>query len=275
MFQIFKFFSDNKVVLLFLLMEFIAFISILNTHSFHQSGYITSANNISGAILKKSNDIHSFLGLRKANNDLIQENLALKNELEHLKQLQVPPTITQVDTLRKYTYITANVIRNSFLKKDNIITLDKGSIDGVQPNMGVVLPNGIIGITLNVSNHYTTVMTILNSKMSINVKFKKNHHFGSMQWNGKTFSKVQLWDIPIQADIKVGDTIVTGGHSVFFPEQIPIGTISEVKLTNKTFEKIDIKLFADLSALHSVYIVKNKFRDEQQELEKKSEVDNE
>lgn len=275
MFQIFRFFSDNRVIILFLLMEFVAFISILNTNSFHQSNYITSANNISGYILKKSNDIQSFFRLKEANYDLKKENLDLKNQLEKLKELQIPPTVNQIDTLRKYTFITANVISNSYLKKDNIITLDKGAVDGVEPNMGVVLSNGIVGITLDVSKHYCTVMSILNSKMSINVKLKKNHHFGSMQWDGKTFSKVQLLDIPIQANIKEGDTIVTGGLSVFFPEQIPIGTISKVKIINKSFEKIDIKLFADFSAIHTVYIVKNKFRDEQLELEKKSNVENE
>ena len=275
MLQIFHFFLKNRILLLFLFLEFVALILIFQTHSFQQSKYITSANNLSGFVLKKTNAIYNYFELQNDNLDLVQENIILKNELEKLKQLHIPPTILVKDTIRKYNYIAATVIKNSFLKRDNVITIDKGSVDGVQPNMGVIVHNGIIGITLNVSKHYSTVMTILHSQSSINVKFKKNHHFGSMLWNGKTYTKTQLWDIPIQADIKKGDTIVTGGHSIFFPEKIPVGTISEIKYANKTFEKIDITLFADFSALHSVYVVTNKYRDEQIELEAKTKDNHE
>lgn len=267
MLQIFIFFSKNRIVLLFLFLEFMAFILILQSNSYQQSKYISSTNKMSGNLLQKSNNIHNYFELENKNEKLISENVSLKNELEKLKQLHILPTVHSKDTLQKYTYLTAKVIQNSYLKKNNIITLDKGSVDGVKPNMGVILPHGIVGITLNVSNHFSTVMTILNSKSSINVKFKKNHHFGSLLWNGKSFTKTQLWDIPIQADIKKGDTIVSGGQSVLFPEQIPIGTISEIIYSNKTFERIDVKLFEDFSALHTVYIVLNKHRDEQQELE--------
>jgi rod shape-determining protein MreC len=271
MFQIFKFFSKNRILLLFLFLEFVAFILIFQTHSYQQSKYITSSHRISGNLLKKSEQIHSYFGLKEKNENLVKENVSLKNELEKYKQLQVPPTVVFQDTAKKYSYIVAKVIKNSYLKRDNTITLDKGSVDGVQPNMGVILPNGIVGITLNVSKHFCTVMTILNSKSSINVKFKKNYHFGSLMWNGKSYTQTQLWDIPIQADIKKGDSIVTGGQSVFFPEQIPVGVISKVTYANKTFERIDVKLFADFSALHTVYIVTNKYRDEQQNLETQTE----
>jgi|JI8StandDraft_1071087.scaffolds.fasta_scaffold74378_2 rod shape-determining protein MreC len=271
MFQIFNFFSKNRILLLFLFLEFVAFILIFQTHSYQQSKYITSSHRLSGSLLKKSEQIHSYFGLKDKNKDLIQENVNLKNELEKYKQLQVAPTVVMRDTAKKYAYIVAKVIQNSYLKRDNTITLDKGLVDGVQPNMGVILPNGIVGITLHVSQHFSTVMTILNSKSSINVKFKKNHHFGSLQWNGVSYTKAQLWDIPVQADIKKGDTIVTGGHSVFFPEQIPVGVIEEVVFSNKTFDRIDVKLFADFSALHTVYIVTNKYRDEQQNLEAQTE----
>lgn len=271
MLQIFKFFSKNRVLLLFLFFELVAIILVFRTHSYHQSKYITSANNFSGYLLTRSDNIYSYFRLKEKNDALISENVQLKNELEKLKQLHIPPTVLHTDTLRKYSYISATVIKNSYLKRDNIITLDKGSVDGISPNMGVILPNGIVGITLNVSKHYATVMSLLNSNTSINVKLKKNYHFGSLKWDGKSYRFTQLQDIPIQADIQVGDTLVTGGHSVFFPEEIPVGTVSEIKLANKTFERINIKLFADFSALHTVYVVTNKYRDEQQELETKSE----
>jgi len=202
MLQIFIFFSKNRIVLLFLFLEFMAFILILQSNSYQQSKYISSTNKISGNLLQKSNNIHNYFGLKSKNEKLISENVLLKNELEKLKQLHIPPTIHSKDTLQKYTYLTARVLQNSYLKKNNIITLDKGSVDGVKPNMGVILPHGIVGITLNVSNHFSTVMTILNSKSSINVKFKKNHHFGSLLWNGNLSQKHNCGISPSKQTLK-------------------------------------------------------------------------
>ncbi len=272
MFQIFRFFSNNKVILLFLFLEFVSLFFIFHSHSYHQSKFITSANKFSGYLITKSNHIKTYFNLREKNKDIVNENLILKNKLEKLKQELIPTTNVSIDTARKYSYISANVIKNSYRKRDNLLTLDKGSFDGIKPNMGVVLPNGIVGITLDVSKHFSTVVSLLNSNTSINVKLKKNNHFGSLQWNGKTYKTAHLLDIPTQSNLKLGDTIMSGGHSIIFPDQIPIGTVSKIVIKNRTFERVDVQLFEDYSALHSVYIVVNKFKDEQKELEEKSEL---
>lgn len=275
MFQIFKFFQNNRTSLLFLFLEFVAFVFIIRTHSYHQSKYLNSTNAMSGYLLQKSNNIHSYFGLKNDNQLLIQENLRLKNELEQLRQNSIPVTQVKTDTLRKYSYISADVINNQYLNRNNILTLNKGKKDGIKPNMGVILPNGIVGITLQASDHFSTVLSLLNSKPSFNVKFKKNNHFGSLQWNGKSYTHAQLWDIPIQADVKVGDTIVSGGLSKIFPDEIPVGTVSEVKITNKKYDLINVKLFGDFSALSTVYVVINNFQKEQTDLEQQSDKINE
>lgn len=267
MLQIFQFISHNRTLLLFLVLEFVALLFTLNTHSYHHSKYLSSSQAVSGKIIQKSDQLYQYFDLRQKNEVLVRENLELKKLLEHQKQKAIPPTTVKTDTLGQYDYIEAQVISNSYTKENNIITLNKGSVDGVKPDLGVILPNGIVGITLHVSKHYTTVLTLLSHKSSIHAKFKKNEHFGSLQWNGKTHTHAQLIDIPIQASVIVGDTIVSGGSSLYFPNQIPIGTISEIKYANKTFERLEVKLFADFSALHQVYIVLNKRKQEQQALE--------
>lgn len=266
MLQLFQFIGNNRTLLLFLLLELLALLFTLNTHSFHQSKLLSSTQYLSGRLLEKSDAVHQYFGLRQKNDLLIQENLELKKNIEILNQKNKPSTVVNTDTVAQFDYITAQVIKNSFDKDNNIVTLNKGKRDGITPDMGVVLANGILGITLNVTEHYTNVLTILSRKSSIHVKFKKNEHFGSLQWNGKTHTTVQLLDIPIQASVKQGDTIVTGSSSVYFPKNIPIGTISKIKYANKTFERLDVKLFADFSALHNVYIVVNKHQQELQEL---------
>ncbi len=266
MLQLINFFSNNKTGLLFVLLEVIAFVFILNSHSYHQSKYLSSANGISGSILKKSNSINNYFLLNNKNKALVKENELLKNQLEHTEN----QAISSINPLSKYKYTAATVISNPYTKRNNVLTIDKGSLDSIRPNMGVVLTNGIVGITLKVSRHYATVLSLLNNQAKINAKMKNSHHYGSLHWNGKDFTSVNLEDLPIQANIKKGDTIISGGKSVIFPEGIPIGSISDFVIDNKSYTNISIHLFADFSALHNVYVVKNSKKEEQLELEQNS-----
>jgi rod shape-determining protein MreC len=136
--------------------------------------------------------------------------------------------------------------------------------------MGVINSLGIVGLVDNTSAHYATVISILNKKSQINAKIKKSNHFGSLVWNGKSTGFVQLIDVPRLAAIRKGDTIVTGGQSVIFPENINIGTISKIYISAETnYYTLDVKLFNDMTNLGHVYIIKSKNRDELINLEKR------
>ncbi|MFM2010428.1 MAG: hypothetical protein RLZZ479_819 [Bacteroidota bacterium] len=138
--------------------------------------------------------------------------------------------------------------------------------------MGVINSLGIVGIVDNTSPRYATVISILNKKSQINAKVKKSNHFGSLIWNGKSTGFVQLIDVPRLASVRKGDTIVTGGQSVIFPENINIGTIDKVYIDNETnYYTLDIKLFNDMTNLGHVYIIKGKDRQEIINLEKREE----
>lgn len=270
MLQLIKFFTNNRVFWLFVILELIAFVFIIKSHSFHQSRYLNTANSISGGILTKSTKISDYFNLSQQNKILVEENKLLLNRLEKANQELNLKNITEIDSLSKYQHIYAKVIDNPYHKRNNTLTINKGSNDGIAPNMGVIVPNGIIGITLRTSKHFTIVMSLLNSQSKINAKMKKSHHFGSLEWNGEHFDTVQFTDLPIQANIKKGDTIISGGKSVFFPEGIPIGTISDFTIKDKTYETIHINLFTDMSALNYVYVVKNNLGVEQLKLESES-----
>ena len=135
--------------------------------------------------------------------------------------------------------------------------------------MGVINSLGIVGIVDNTSPKYATVVSILNIKSQINAKLKKSNHFGSLSWDGKSTGFVQLTDVPRLAAIKKGDTIVTGGQSVIFPENINIGTIDRIRIDDQThYYTLDVKLFNDMTNLGHVYIIKSKDREEIINLEK-------
>jgi rod shape-determining protein MreC len=112
----------------------------------------------------------------------------------------------------------------------------------------------------------------LNVKSQINAKIKKTNHFGSLVWNGKSTGFVQLIDVPRLASVHKGDTIVTGGQSVIFPENIGVGTIDKIYIDNLTnYYTLDVKLFNDMTNLGHVYIIKSKDRDEIINLEKQGD----
>jgi len=100
------------------------------------------------------------------------------------------------------------------------------------------------------------------------VRLKNSNHFGTLVWNGEDYNILQLIDIPRQAHIKEGDTIITGGKSAIFPEGITIGTIKDFNFENNQYQNINIVLFNDMSAIGYVQIVKNLERIEQINLEK-------
>ena len=153
---------------------------------------------------------------------------------------------------------------------ENYLTLNSGEEQGVKSDMGVINSLGIIGVIDNTSPRYATVISILNVKFRLNAKIKKSNHFGSLIWNGKSTGFAQLIDVPRLAAIRRGDTIVTGGQSEIFPENINIGTIDKIEIDNQThYYTLNVKLFNDMTNLGHVYIIKSKDREEIINLEKK------
>lgn len=271
--QIVNFILRHKHTLLFLFLQFIALFFTVQNHSYHRSRFINSANAITGGIYKRSSSVNEYISLKSENKRLADENTRLKN------MLYLSPIYTDslhkivVDFNRYYQtfkFVPAKTINNSYTRRNNYITLDRGENDGIQPEMGVANSKGIIGVTKSISNHYSTVISVLNENSRIHAKFKNNHHFGTLYWDGVDYKVVQLHDIPRQARFKVGDTIITGGKSTIFPEGIPIGTIKDFTIENHTYNKIDVELFNDMSAISNVNIIGNLNKLEIQNLESRN-----
>lgn len=259
--------------MLFLLLEILSFYFTVQYHSYHKSKFINSSNVISGKIYGASNNINEFFRLKKENKLLTDENVRLKNKLEQFGYTKIDLAHSIHDSLRfhqKYTYLVGKVINNNFTKRNNYLTINKGENSGITSDVGVVSSKGIVGIVKNTSANYATVLSILNSKSRINVRLKNNNHFGTLIWDGKEYNTNQIIDIPRQANIQVGDTIITGGKSAIFPEGIMVGVIENFKYLNNQYEQINITLFNDMSALGQINIIKNLEKTEQQALEKRT-----
>jgi rod shape-determining protein MreC len=272
--QIFNFIYKNSNRLLFLLLLGISLFLSIQSHSYHRSKFISSANFLTGIIYLKINNVSEYLNLRTQNDALAQENAKLRSLLFNAKDTTTIAKIDSLKGVKPTDIIVSKVIHNTFNTQENYLTLNSGSLQGVKPDMGVINSLGIVGIIDNTSSNFATVISILNVKSHINAKLKKSNHFGSLSWDGKNTGFVQLTDVPRLASIRIGDTIVTGGQSVIFPENINIGTVSKRYYENETnYYKIEVKLFNDMTNLGHVYIIKSKNRDEIINLEKKREKD--
>ncbi|WP_396636787.1 rod shape-determining protein MreC [Maribacter sp. R77961] len=270
--QIINFLIRYKTFLLYAFLLFIALVFTFQSHSYHQSKFLNSANYFSGSIYEMSTNITSYFKLREENRDLLRENELLRFQLYNKQESVIPITDS---LLNSYTVVQGSIVKNSFSDQRNYITINKGSLDSVKQDMGVITDKGILGIIENTSNNYATVQSILNEKSNINAKIKNSNHFGSLVWNTKDYNTVQLVDIPRLVPLTIGDTIVTGAMSSIFPENIPIGTIQKFDLdTSKSFYFIDVALFNDMTNLKNIYVIQNLNKEEVLELETETQTAN-
>ena len=271
--QIINFFIRyrNSVLFLFLLLLGIAL--TVQSHSYHQSKLFNSSKWISGNLYAISNGFSSYFKLRAENDRLVDENAHLRNRLFNGSG----QTAISIDTSQtSFTIIHGKIIKNSYAASRNYITINRGENDGVTPDMGVITTQGILGIVENTSKNFATVQSILNTNSNINAKIMNTDYFGSLVWDANNYEVVQLVDIPRLVPLVVGDTIITGGMSSIFPENIPIGTIQKYDLnTSKSFYNIEVKLFNDMANLRNIYIINNLNRAEVLDLESKTLLGNE
>ena len=157
-----------------------------------------------------------------------------------------------------FDFIASSVIKNSYTKTKNYITIDKGLIDSITIDNGVISSNGVVGIIDKSTSNYSRVISILNENFMLNAKLKNSNSFGVLSWNGRNINKVQLKDLPKQVDIKIGDTIVTGGNSFIFPKDVLIGYVDSYKLDNsENYLEVEIILSTDMTNIENLYIIRN------------------
>ncbi|MDE7396624.1 MAG: rod shape-determining protein MreC [Muribaculum sp.] len=244
--------------------------------------YLTSANRVSSTIFRITSNITSYFHLHDINDDLQRRNAALEMEVTALRrQLNDYREMIAADSLAlitrnmPYSYILARVISNSVYHTNNYLTIEKGSLDGIEPEMGVVDQNGVVGIVNVVGPHSARVMSLLNPKMRLSCKIKGREEFGPLVWDGKNPHEAVLEEMPRHEQFKTGDTIVTSGYSAIFPEGIPVGVImSHENAHNNNFYSLRIRLLTDFTTLSTVRVIRNNMKAELDGLRAGEDSDN-
>ena len=265
--RIINFILEYRNAFLYIVLVVFSLSLTIRSHSYHQSKFFNSSKSFSGSILAAKSGISDYFRLRQEN-----ERLANENERLRLLLFNSESNSAIANPAPIYEVIHARVIKNMFSSPRNYITINKGKRHGVQQDMAVITPLGVLGIIENTSNGYATVQSLLNTKSNINAKIKGTNFFGSLIWDALDYSEVQLVDIPRSATVTVGDTIATGAMSSIFPEDIPIGVIKKYDLNqNQSSYDIEIDLFNDMANIKNVYVIKNRDRKEILELQKSTD----
>jgi len=236
----------NRNLIIYLILSFITFSFLYNNSSLHYNELGKISTYLSATSSKFSSSINSYFNLKKENEKLINENL-------QLKKIESKYRFNQ-DTLNSIN--SAKVIVNSINKSKNIIIIDKGKLDSINLEMGVISSSGVVGIVKNVTNNYASIISLLNTDLRLNAILKNSSTIGSVTWDGLNAKILKLNDIPLSSSLKVGDTAVTGGMSFYFPKGIPIGKI--INYDNSSLEgyyEIDVEVFNDFSSLSNLYIL--------------------
>jgi len=258
--SLFRFLLRNYFVMMFLALEAISFSLMVSLNNYQRVAFVNSSNDMVGTLYERFSHLDDYFSLSRTNARLAAENASLRKQLQFRIMNQEKYPVNRPDTVEApaYYFASAKVISNSVNKQFNYITLNKGSRQGIKPDMGIISADGVVGVITNVSPNYSTGLSILNKRLSIPAKINKNNYFGALVWDGEHSNTADLKEIPFHIIVNVGDTVVTSGYSSIFPEGIMIGTISKFDVeTGTNFYNIKVELSTNFRTLKYVEVVKN------------------
>ncbi|HNS11797.1 MAG TPA: rod shape-determining protein MreC [Bacteroidia bacterium] len=274
--NLFLFFWRYNFFIFFLMLEVVCGFLIIRNNNFQQASVLNSTNSVAAEVNSLVSSVTDYINLRTTNDALARQNAGLKSLIPDVYYIDSVLTRINSDTVFKqqYTFINSRVVNNSVNRRNNYLTLNKGSNQGVKPEMGVISGDGIVGIVKDVSDHFCSVMSFLHKDSRISARIKKNGYIGSMVWGGYDERIGTLKDIAKHVKVNRGDTIVTSSFSAIFPEGILVGVVTDVNPdTGDNFQDIKVRLTTPFGNLTYVYIVTNLLKEEQEALQEPQKND--
>lgn len=247
----------------FLILEVVSMVLLFQYNSYQGSAWFSSANAVTGKLYEWDANVETFFSLTKVNQELTQRNAYLEQEVRKLSDSLVNVTKDssiyhrdQFALLRNYRLIPAKVVANSIDKPGNLMTIDKGSADGIHKDMGVISGTGVVGIVYLVAEHYAIVIPVLNTKSNISCMIQNRGYFGYLRWKGGVSDLAYLEEVPRHAHFKLGDYVVTSGYSAVFPPGVRVGRILHVfNSADGLSYRVQLRLSTDFARLRDVCVI--------------------
>ncbi|MDX2172115.1 MAG: rod shape-determining protein MreC [Bacteroidota bacterium] len=260
----------HNFIFVFLFLQFICVLLMVRHDGYQGAHVLNSSNEVVARVYQTAENTKEYFSLKTENDRLSNENAQLRNLLKTSYAVIPLQEYKKNDTLYKqqYTYISAKIVNASVNKRRNYLTLDAGKNQGLTRDMAVMTTDGIVGIITNVSDNFSSVMSVLHKDFAINCQLKKDRSYGPLNWDGKSYEFCSMIDIPTHAKIKKGDTVVTSELSGIFPEGILVGFIEDYeRKQGESFYTAKVKLSTNFKKVNHVYIIKNRFKTERDSLE--------
>ena len=269
--SLFQFLYKHLHWIVFIVLEIICFVLLFSYNSFQGSVYLSTANEVTARLLNGKDRVTTYFGLAEKNRLLAEQNAQLLQrivELESMTALHHLDSLAQVEAVERvhragYHISPAQIIDKSVNKTDNYFTLDRGTADGVAPDMGVMGVDGVVGVVYKCTEHYSLVMPLLNGDSYTSCKVLGSKDVGILQWHGGDARYAMLHDLPRYSNVEVGDTIVTSGNSSFFPEGVMVGTVVEAHPSaDGLYMTLKVQLSTQFANLEHVFVVRKMDADE-------------
>lgn len=256
MHNLFAFLIKNNLILIFILLMSVSIWMYLNFNSYQRNRLLQGTTQITGGVNNSVHNITTYLHLKEANTQLAEENAYLRSRMFQEFDTTITPLIA--DTSTNFTYISAKVISNSVNRKYNYFMLNKGRAEGIMEDQGVISSKGVVGIITEVSEHYSSAISLINLNCQISARLKNTNEIGRLTWLGEDYKTTSLQDIPTHIKVNKGDTVFTSGYSHIFQDNLLIGTVDSVGFqAGDHFYNITIRLSENFNALYHVYAIDN------------------
>ena len=155
--------------------------------------------------------------------------------------------------------LTNRVVAAEVIGKDpsawfKTVIIDKGKADGLQKGLPVVLPQGIAGQVIEVSDHYSKVMLMIDRNSAVDALVQRSRARGIIK--GASADKCRFEFVLRKNDVQVGDTVVASGLDGVYPKGLLIGQISDLSERNSDiFYEITVTPFVDYEKLEEVLVI--------------------
>ena len=256
------FISRYQFLFLYLIFLVISFVLMYNNNYYQRSKVVSTTGGITGRFNQYYENFAGFFELKKSNDDLAMENARLRSLLK-IRTKAIPDSLITIESGLTVRYISAKVISNSVQFRNNYFMLDKGWRAGIKKDMGVVTMEGVVGIIIDVSENYSSGISLLHKDTRISGRIKKNDQLVNISWDGWNYRLGDISHIPTHVNLIPGDTILTSGNSQIFPEGLMIGTVEYVEdEMENLFKKGKVRFSIDYNRLTYVYVVQNSSREE-------------
>lgn len=245
--------------LVFIALEVAAFLLLSYNSAYPRSSFLSTANDMIAWQHEQLSEVTAYFSLRSQNEQLAEENAALRNQISSMNAAQTGDDIH---------YVPAKVVQMTTDRLHNYLTINRGSGDGIQRGQGIRNEDGVVGIVRTVGRNYSVVLPIINTYTNLSCRFTKNDYVGTLQWDGKDSRFAQLTDVAAHMVVNPGDTIVTSGLSPVFPEGIPVGIVeSSILKDGDSYHTIRVRLHTNFKRLKYVEVVQNAAQNELEDLE--------